>query len=87
MGEDGVITVTLNNLSMEEPENVEVLLTGEGFHVKESKIVTGSDVHDFNDFDAPEKVTEQDFGGYKETARGLDLALPAGSVVEIRLVK
>lgn len=87
MGEEGVITITLNNLSMEEPEKVEVLFVGEGYHVKEAKIVTGSDVHDYNDFDTPEKVTEQDFGEYQEKARGLDLTLPAGSVVEIRLGK
>lgn len=87
MDKEGVITVTLNNLSMEEPEQMEMLLAGEGYHVKEAKIVTGGDVHDFNDFNTPEKVTEQDFTDYKEAARGFELTLPAGSVVEIRLAK
>ncbi|MCM1256350.1 MAG: alpha-N-arabinofuranosidase [Roseburia sp.] len=87
MGEDGVITLTLNNLSMEEPEKVEVLLAREGCHVKEAKIVAGADVHDYNDFGTPDKVTERDFGEYQETARGLNLTLPEASVVEIRLAK
>ena len=87
LGEDGVITVTLNNLSIEEPEKVEMLLAGEGYRVLEAKIVTGADLHDYNDFDAPEKVTEKDFKEYKEMGRGFELTLPAGSVVEIRLAR
>ncbi len=87
IGQDNVITITLGNLSMNEGETVEVQFAGEGYHVKEAKIVTGADVHDHNTFDAPETVTEKDFTAYKETAKGLTLDLPAASVVEIRLAK
>ena len=52
-----------------------------------AKMETGADLHDYKEFDVPEKVTEKDFKEYKEMGRGFELTLPAGSVVEIRLAR
>ena len=56
----------------------------ENFEIVEAKIVGGTDPHDFNTFDDPEKVVEKTFTDYK-TEDGLKLNIPAASVVEIRL--
>ncbi len=84
---DGVITVTVNNLSADSAQELEINLCGTGYHVKEARVVTGSDIHDHNTYDAPETVVEADFSDYKENANGLSAKLPASSVVEIRLSK
>ncbi|MCD8039064.1 MAG: alpha-N-arabinofuranosidase [Lachnospiraceae bacterium] len=84
---DGVITVTVNNLSVEGAETVEISLAGTGYHVTEARIVTGSDMRAHNTFDAPETVVEAEFSGYRETQNGLTAELPANCVVELRLAK
>ena len=85
MDSDGVITITMNNLSLEGAKTVDVQFANRGYKVAEARIVTGNDMHDHNTFDSPEKVTEQTFTGYKETAEGLSLTIPVNSVVEIRV--
>ena len=84
---DGVLTITLSNLSMSEPEELELCLAERGYRIGEARIVTGSDVHDHNTFEAPEQVTEKDFSGVREEGDGFVLTLPAASVVELRLKK
>ena len=86
MDADGVITVTLGNLSADESENVELKLDGEGYTVTEANIVSGPDIRSYNDFGKSEAVTERPFTGYK-TEGGLSLTIPAASVVELRLAK
>lgn len=82
----GVITITLNNLSIEQVQRVDVQFANRGYKVVEARIVTGNDMHDHNTFDAPENVTEKTFeAGYVETEEGLSVALPTNSVVEIRV--
>ncbi|MBR1743598.1 MAG: alpha-N-arabinofuranosidase [Lachnospiraceae bacterium] len=84
---DGVITVTLNNLSMAEEKSLDIVLAGgEGFEVSEANIVMG-EMHAYNTFEAPETVTEQSFVGYEGTGEGIRVTLPACSVVELRLKK
>ena len=79
---DGVITVTLGNLSATESEKVQLKLKGRGYKVVEAKIVSGPDIHSHNTFDAPETVTEKDLA-----IDGLTVKLPAASVVMVRLSK
>ena len=46
---DGVITITLSNLSMTEAESVDVSFAGkEEKEIVEARIVTGTDCHDYN---------------------------------------
>ncbi len=87
MDKDGVITVTMNNLSVEASEKVEIQLANRGYHVVEARIVTDSDMHAHNTFEAPDTVTEKDFAAYEETENGLNVTMPANSVIELRLAK
>ena len=83
---DGVITVTVANLSAENAERVEIKLAEEEYQVVEARIVSGEDIHSHNTFEQPDLVKEQAFEGY-ETENGLRITLPAASVVELRLKK
>ena len=86
---DGVITVTLNNLSMEEAEDVDIALTGSGYSVEEARIVVNKDMHAHNTFEQPEEVVESDYAGYQMNAdaSGLTISLPPNCVVELRVKK
>ena len=84
---DGVITITMNNLSMEAVETVEVQFVEKGYKVVETKIVTEKDVHSHNTFENPDCVVEKDFAGYEMSEQGLTVTMPANSVVEIRVSK
>ena len=84
---DGVITITLNNLSIEAAEEVEIQLSNGEYKVAESRIVTNSDMHAHNTFEAPEEVTEKDFNDYEVKGENILVKLPVNSVVEMRLQK
>ena len=83
---DGVITVTLVNMSTEDSDTVALELEESGYRVTEAKIVTSADVHDYNSFDEDSKVCERDFDGVR-TEGGIRVVLPPVSVVELRLSK
>lgn len=84
---DGIITITLNNLSIESAEEVEVQLANGVYKVVEARIVTNSDMHAHNTFEAPEEVTEKDFNDYEVKGENILVKLPVNSVVEMRLQK
>ena len=54
------------------------------YKVAESRIVTNSDMHAHNTFEAPEEVVEKDFADYEVKNANIVAKLPANSVVEIR---
>ncbi|MBR5359480.1 MAG: alpha-N-arabinofuranosidase, partial [Lachnospiraceae bacterium] len=84
---DGVITVTICNLSMNEAKTLDMQLAEDkDYEVIEANFVGGQDPHDHNTFDDPDKVVEKAYDGIKKTAGNkFTLSLPAASVVEIRL--
>ncbi|QFJ55217.1 alpha-N-arabinofuranosidase [Pseudobutyrivibrio xylanivorans] len=86
--ENGVITITLTNNSLESAEDVEIQLTKDGgaFNVCEAVYVSGA-MNAHNTFEAPEVVKEAEFKDYAKTADGLTVKLPACSVVSIRIKK
>ena len=79
---DGIITVTISNLSATEAEKVQLKLHGRGYKVLEAKIVSGADIHSYNTFDEPDVVCEKDLA-----VDGLKFTVPAASVVCLRLSK
>ncbi len=82
---DGFITITLNNLSVSEAKELDVVFAEKkDIRVVEANIVSGSDIHDHNTFEAPETVAEKEFKGYTVNG-GLKVTIPAASVVEIRV--
>ena len=87
LGEDGMITITMNNLSIESDETVDIQFAEKGYQVVEAKIVTNHDMHAMNTFENPEEVVETDFTDYKMTEQGLSVCMPKNSVLEIRVQK
>ncbi len=84
---DGVLTVTLCNLSATDAETVDVELeNGPYSTLLESRIVASGDIHDYNTFEDKNKVIEKDWN-VTGTDSGVRVELPAASVVEIRLQK
>ena len=84
---DGVVTVTLVNLSASESEKVDIQLSDGAYgKLLESKIVASGDIHDHNTFEDKDKVTERDWN-VTGTDKGVVVEMPAASVVELRLGK
>lgn len=83
-GKDGKITVTLSNLSLTQEEQVEISFSELKPGTVEAVILKGK-MNDFNSFDEPEKVKEEAFSDYKISERGLNLTVPACSVISLRI--
>ena len=81
---DGVLTITLNNLSPKEEREVEVVLTTRKPSAVEARIVRGR-MQAYNTFEEPELVKEEAFTQIRMTDRGLSSTLPACSVMMIRV--
>lgn len=83
---DGIITITVNNLSVTDDKELTVQFAEDkAYEVVEANIVTSGDVHDMNTFDAPDTVKVEEFGGCRAEGNRLVLTLPKASVVEIRV--
>ena len=83
---DGIITITLNNLSTKDGKELDVILTGkDSYELVEANIVTSDDIHTYNTFEEPEKLTEEKLSGVSVNKNTLKVTLPAASVVEIRI--
>lgn len=84
--EDGIITITLSNNSLESSEDVEITLVRDAasYSVCESVILTGA-MAAHNTFADPEVVKEEKFDGYTMDAGTLTVKLPKCSIVLLRL--
>ncbi len=81
---DGVITVTLNNLSLTEAKDLEIVLTEKKPSSVEGTILHGA-MNAHNTFEEPENVAEKAFQEFTLTERGLSLTIPACSVLMLRI--
>ena len=84
---DGVITVTGNNLSATDSEEVEMSFVDAGYKVIESRIVTADDMQAYNTFEEMERVVEKDFTDYSVKESAIQFNIPKTSVVMMRLKK
>mgnify|MGYP002511899374 CR=1 FL=1 len=83
---DGIITITLNNLSATDSHELDVRFTGDRvYEVVEANAVAHADIHAYNTFDEPWNVKEEAFEGYTLSGDRMKVVLPACSVVEIRV--
>ena len=83
---DGVMTITLNNLSTDAANEIDVVFDEDRtYEVVEANIVTNDDMRAHNTFDAPEVVKEEAFTAYSVSGNTMKVTLPACSVVEIRV--
>lgn len=83
---DGIITITLNNLSLEKDNKLEILLTRkDSYELVEANIVTSDDMHTYNTFDEPERLKEVKFDKVSIEKNKVIVDLPKASVVELRI--
>ena len=83
---DGMITITLNNLSLTDDKDLTIhFAKDKPYKVEEANVVTSGDVHDMNTFDAPDKVKEVSFTDYQAEGNDICVKLPKASVVELRI--
>ncbi|MDK2808267.1 MAG: alpha-L-arabinofuranosidase [Clostridiales bacterium] len=84
VGEDGVITITLANLSYDAQEEMDVV-----FSQLEPKEVSGellyADANAFNCFEAPEQVKKVSFDAFAVEGKHIRFTLPAHGVISIRV--
>ena len=83
---DGIVTVTLNNLSATDSADLSVALSSGRYTVDIASIVT-EDIHAHNTFEDPEVVLEKKFENFKEEGDSIDVTLPPASVTLLRLKK
>ncbi len=86
---DGVLTISLVNTDLTEPQEIEIPLTNIGIKAGKvsvsGEILTASDVHAFNDFGHPVSVRPEPFDKAKLNKDMLTLTLPAKSIVTLSL--
>ena len=81
---DGALTITLNNLSIDRAEKVEI-----SFAECDPKQVTAAilqnDIHAYNTFDDPDKVQEEEFKDFTVENGKITFTMPACAVVMFRV--
>lgn len=83
---DGVITITVNNLSVTDGKELTVQFAEDRtYEVVEASVLTSEDVHDKNTFEVPDTVKEEAFAGYRADGKQIVLSIPKASVVMIRV--
>jgi alpha-N-arabinofuranosidase len=82
LGADGKLTLTLANLSADEPEKVNCTLLGAKAVEGSARILSGA-MGAKNTFASPDTVEVRPFHGISVTEEGLGLTIPACSVLEI----
>lgn len=80
---DGVMTITIANCSLEDSAEISCGLAGFECSEASARILT-ADVHDFNDFDAPERVAPAEYSVKLENG-AVSAELPPCSVVCVTL--
>ena len=80
---DGVMTITVANCSLEDSAEISCGLAGFECSEVSARILT-ADVHDFNDFDAPERVAPTEYSVKLENG-AVSAELPPCSVVCVTL--
>lgn len=84
VGKDGVITVTLNNLSAEEDSVMDIAFA----ELKPSDVkatILTQEMHAYNTFEKPENVKEQEFTAFTVDEEGIHCTVPAVSVISFRV--
>ena len=81
---EGILTITLNNLSVDKDEPVEI-----SFAECQTKEVTAAilnnEMHAYNTFEDPDKVHEEVFSNYTVENGMIRFTMPASSVVQFRV--
>jgi alpha-L-arabinofuranosidase len=81
----GRIHITLTNLDPNEDRRIPVDLRGAAVRKVSGKVLAGDAINAFNSFEQPDRVKPAVFGGARLTAGGLEVTLPARSVVLLEI--
>ena len=84
VGSDGVVNVTVNNLSASEAAPIEISLTELEPSSVEAAILTGG-ICEHNTFEEPENVKEKAFTEFKIEGRKISFMAPACSIISLRI--
>lgn len=84
VGSDGVVNVTVNNLSASEAAPIEISLTELEPSSVEAAILTGG-ICAHNTFEEPENVKEKAFTEFKTEGRKISFMAPACSIISLRI--
>ncbi len=82
--QNGIMTVTVANLSLERTESLEIVFTESTPELVEARILTGA-MNAMNTFEEPDQVREQAFEGVAISGRQASLTIPPCAVVSLRL--
>ena len=80
-GADGVLVVSLANVSLDEPKDIELALDGLKPENIDGTILTCKAIDDYNNFEHPENVRPRQFKDVRIKGDRLLLTLPAKSIV------
>ena len=81
---EGIMTVSLNNLSLTETEELEIVLTDRKPVSVEGTILHGA-MNAHNTFEEPDNIVEKEFRKFTLTERGISLEIPPSSVLVMRI--
>ncbi|MBR4430964.1 MAG: alpha-N-arabinofuranosidase [Clostridiales bacterium] len=81
---DGKIHITLTNLSVSDPYEIETNLLGSEVKSVKASVVTGN-ITDHNTFDEPDVVKDVDFDAFKTNGDKFTFSIPAASVMHIEV--
>lgn len=81
---DSVITATVSNLSVEDGEEIHMVLT-EKRTAKVTASILSAPMNSYNTFDEPENVKERAFTEVKADGRQISFSIPPCSVVTLRI--
>ena len=83
VAEDGTLTVTLANLSLEKDYEVDAILLGAPSGKIEASLLGGR-MDAYNSFDEPDRVQPRDFSGeVRRTASGAAFKIPAHTILKL----
>lgn len=80
---EGKTTISLANVSLDEPMEVEIETGIKGVKVIDGSILGAKSINAYNDFGKPEEVTLRAFEGAKAKGSTLRLTIPAASIVTV----
>lgn len=81
---EGRINLTLANLSLDRAYDISAAISGMKAKIFKAEIITGRK-DDHNSFDAPDTVKSEEFKNLKLTGEGLDITVPALSILHITI--
>ncbi len=84
---DGVITLSITNVDLKEDAQVSVPLPGLLKKNISGEILTSNNISDYNDFGHEDIVTLKPFNAFKVNKNGLDINLPAKSIITLSIRK